>query len=70
MSEWGPFCACALRLYRYNGARPHMKDGEPGWVRCWTCGGLWDRNGNDVLATWPDLALTAEELSRGRKEIA
>src|SRR5690349_17043098 len=72
MNDLGPFCDCTPRIYGYNPGRPHMQRGEPGWTRCWTCGGLWDRDGNDVLAPLLaeglDLRLSPERLAEGRKE--
>lgn len=46
-------CACGSRNLGFNPNRP-----TPPWQRCWTCGALWDGEGDDLIAELPVLALT------------
>ncbi len=69
-------CNCNNKYIGHNPARPAIGPKvvvptNPGWIRCWDCGGLWDMAGNDVLAQHPGLILSAEDLAEGKaaKEI-
>lgn len=52
MSASGTVClnGCAGWL---GGENPNRPNGP--WRRCYQCGGLWDKDDNDLLATMPEL---------------